>query len=442
MINNNIYINNKFTFFQRSRRSFLLFSLYVLIFSYFYNVGVVEFNFIGENPLRVYDFIGLVLVYYFIKDIKFNLFFINSIPFFKWFWYFIIYSFFTLVFFTVPFNLLELDFLEIIQSFIYFYHLFLFFLGGVFILITSVSLTHFKTFIYLIFTFTLIESVIVILQNLGLVDYFWSENVVQVYQGFYSGTLGPNKIVLGITMLFSFSIAFAFYFTKLFRYSLILNIFVIVLSLYNLLLSGSRTSYLGLLVFLTVFFIQKPSKSFFFVIVVVMSFFIISNYNIDMVEMVDKTFENRVENKMSLDEDENVVVGLYDDLGSGRMQLAMRFFENYKENYYFIPLGTGFNNRMLFSTSPHNMYLTLIRDVGIIGLFFYLMWLLSLLFIKKNTNFNILRVAIISIVFSMIVTLFFGEHLYIFRPLFGLLGYFFLITSLLIAPILYNYENK
>lgn len=42
----------------------------------------------------------------------------------------------------------------------------------------------------------------------------------------------------------------------------------------------------------------------------------------------------------------------------------------------------------------------------------------------------------------MMVTLFFGEHLYIYRSLFTILGYFLLIVVMLIAPRYYFINAK
>jgi len=39
------------------------------------------------------------------------------------------------------------------------------------------------------------------------------------------------------------------------------------------------------------------------------------------------------------------------------------------------------------------------------------------------------------LVWAMLVTLFFGEHLYIYRPLFGLLGLFLMVTVIFVSAL-------
>jgi len=427
--------------YKKVNSNFLFITLQIMIFSYFYNLGIVEFSFLGENPIRIYDLTGIVLLYTFFLNYRFVYHFLISLPFLKWFWYFAVYAFITLIIFTIPYCLSELDVFRIIQSFIYFFHLLIFFLGGFFVLILSFNKKYLKSFIFTILFLSISEAILVILQNFGIVEYLWSEKIKNSYAGFNTGTLGPNKITLGITMLLAFSLSASFFFEKKIKINSILLIITLVLSLYVVLLSGSRTSYVGLIIFSAFYFIQKPTKLLITTFILGIALLLIQKYNFEMLNKIDKTFESRIENKIIIEDDENVVFGLYDDLGAGRLQLATSFLENLKDKYYFIPLGSGFNNRMLFSTSPHNMYLTLIRDVGLLGFYFYVSWLFSFFFIK-NENYKSLIIGVKAIALAMIVTLFFGEHLYIFRPLYGLLGLFFIITSLIIAPILYKYNEK
>ena len=82
------------------------------------------------------------------------------------------------------------------------------------------------------------------------------------------------------------------------------------------------------------------------------------------------------------------------------------------------------------------IYLSLINEVGLVGLFLYLRWIFSFLWIRMR-QFTQLEIALKGLVFAMIVTLFFGEHLYVYRPLFGLVGLFLVVTVLLFSPIFY-----
>jgi hypothetical protein len=79
------------------------------------------------------------------------------------------------------------------------------------------------------------------------------------------------------------------------------------------------------------------------------------------------------------------------------------------------------------------MYLSLVKELGIIGLILFIRWLLSYLVIVKKKKPQ-LQMALNGLVLAMFVTLYFGEHLYIYRPLFGILGYFMLVCVLFLAP--------
>ncbi|NPA46084.1 MAG: hypothetical protein GXO24_02600, partial [Chlorobi bacterium] len=164
----------------------------------------------------------------------------------------------------------------------------------------------------------------------------------------------------------------------------------------------------------------------------------------EIIDTAYESFENRITNQVSdVTLEEKDAIQLYDDLGSGRLELALIFIDRLSNNLYALPFGTGFNNRMLFSTSPHNMYLTLIRDVGIVGLFIYLAWLFSYIYIKNpRKDLRIYYVSLRAITWSMVVTLFFGEHLYIFRPLYALWGMFLLVTAFLFVPLFFHPADK
>jgi O-antigen ligase len=125
---------------------------------------------------------------------------------------------------------------------------------------------------------------------------------------------------------------------------------------------------------------------------------------------------------------------LYEKLGSGRDQLTRGNIFYLIENPQVIPFGMGFVNR--FNTAPglsaHNMYLQVIKELGLVGFFIYFGWLIQYLVLdfKQNKGFSI---ALKGLVLAMLVALYFGEHLYIYRPLFGILGLFLAITSIFVS---------
>ena len=84
--------------------------------------------------------------------------------------------------------------------------------------------------------------------------------------------------------------------------------------------------------------------------------------------------------------------------------------------------------------SAHNMYLQVIKETGLVGFVLYFGWLIMYLFIKFD-DLKEFSWVLKGLVWSMLVTLFFGEHLYIYRPLFGLLGFFLLVCSILMSSL-------
>ena len=186
---------------------------------------------------------------------------------------------------------------------------------------------------------------------------------------------------------------------------------------------------------------MSRTKKFFGLSVVISIGIIVAFFlNLELIETITTTIENRVVNKVSdprLFTGESLdVADLYEDLGAGRKQLSTRYFFYLLENPLIIPLGIGLNNRLLIQFSAHNIYLSLINEVGLVGLFLYFKWISNYLFLQFGRAKS-LKTALTGLVLAMMVTLFFGEHLYIYRSLFTILGYFLLIVVMLIAPRYY-----
>lgn len=161
----------------------------------------------------------------------------------------------------------------------------------------------------------------------------------------------------------------------------------------------------------------------------------------EIVQVITNVFDGRVINKISdptiLKDGDVDVSQLYEDLGSGRKTLSLVYIEYLFSNPYVIPFGLGFNNRLTLFSSAHNTYLSLINEVGLVGVFLYFRWLLSYFRLNMSKT-KFLRLSLNGLILSMLVTLFFGEHLYVYRPLFGLVGFFLFITVILTTPRFYS----
>lgn len=416
--------------------------MYLMLFSYFYNLPALNYSLKGSNELRIYDLVGLIILYVYLNNFRLINIYIKLKLNFNRLYQFLFWANVTLIG-TVAYSFYFGRYLWIIQTLLYLYHFWVFFLSAVFLSIMIRDKTKFKRIIYFFLILVIAESIIVILQNFGLVPFLWTDGYKKAYFGFLSGTLGPNKIVLGMTMLISFIICVGLLFEKNVKINKYFIISALVLSLIAISISGSRTTYLGLLVFALYFMFTKTIK-FIYISIFLGVFAMLAVVNdFGIVDVISDVFEGRIVNKISdptvLKDGDVDVSQLYDDLGSGRNRLAMIYINYLARNPYIIPFGVGFNNRLALYVSAHNTYLSLINEVGLVGLVLYFRWLLSYFALNLSRTVY-LRLSLNGLIVSMLVTLFFGEHLYVYRPLFGLVGLFLFATVILTTPRFY--KNK
>jgi hypothetical protein len=417
------------------KEKLLLYVVSGMIISFFYNLPIIKYSITGENEFRLYDVLGVFIFYYYFKFYKTISILIKGLSFLKLLHRFIIWAGFGILL-TLLFSIINDKIMFFFQVLLYLYHFWVFYLSSIFIYVFCLNPVNRRWFIYIIIVVSMIVDAIVILQNFRIVPFLWSDLYLDAYYGFNSGTLGPNKIVLGMTSFLVFVVSIGVYLEKSIQINRIVMMASIALNLYIVLLSGSRTTYLALFVFLVYFAISRTLKFSYLVILVLGLFFLLININSDLYKKVDEVVSYRVTNKIKnkADVKEGKVQELYSDLGSGRDELSTGNFNYLLENPQIIPFGMGFVNR--FSSAPglsaHNMYIQVIKELGLVGFVLYFGWLLSYLFINFR-QFKGFSLALKGLIFSMLVTLFFGEHLYIYRPLFGFLGLFLVITCVFVS---------
>ena len=276
---------------------FFKWSLLAMLVSYFYNLSIIGYSLKGENELRIYDLVGVYIIYVFFINKSTLTEFIIEIPFFKYLYYFLQWSTFTL-FFTLLFSLFGNRFLWFIQSFLYLFHFWVFFLTAVFLSVFIQDLNRLKSIVQFLLIMSNISFFIIILQNLGVIPFLWNDTYNHAYGGFLSGTLGPNKIVVGISSLLIFILSIGLINEKRIKLSKVLIIISISIALIALMMSGSRTSYLGLLSFSFFYLIRNTYKFLASLILIIVLFFSISYLKPQIFEKIKETFENRVEKKI------------------------------------------------------------------------------------------------------------------------------------------------
>jgi len=422
---------------QLRKNKFLKILLYLTLFGYFYNLGIVEFNITGDNPIRIYDFTGFFLILYFFRHFKYFRFFSISVPYIKWLYYFILWSFFMMFFTLIYYLIIKGNIIHVIQTLIYFFHMLVYFIVYILFLHILSNPIEYKRFLYFFFFLVIAEGILIILQYFGIVDFLWGQRRWLMYRGYLSGTLGPNRIVVGMTMFMSFVVSFTLMSKNIVKINRFILASAMALSAVLVISSGSRTSYIAFLVYLIYILLFAPGKTFKNLIWLSVLLMLMSWYYRDIINKALETFEQRVTNKVSYETvEEKDIIQLYDELGSGRLDLTLHYIDILIKNPYAIPFGTGFNNRMLHRTSAHNMYLNVIKELGLVGFFLYFAWLYSYLFVrKKRKELNIYKTSLHGLTLAMAVTLFFGEHLYIFRPLYALWGLFLFVTAVLLVPL-------
>lgn len=419
----------------RFNQPILFWALLAMILSYFYNLSVFNYSAVGNNELRLYDFAGLVLMFFYLYNFEFTYYFIRTQPFLRSLHVFLTYCIFTLLF-TLFASIVSGRYLYFFSAVLYLYHFYIFFLTAVYLSILMRNPKYLKTFVTVSLVVSSLAFLVVVLQNIGVVPFLWNDSYRDSYQSFMSGTLGPNKVVVGISSLMMSVLAIALINTRAVTINKVLIYITLVISLLTLAISGSRTAYVGLGVFVVYFAIRQPINILYSAIGVLLFTITISAVQPQIIDVAINVYENRVQKKIKNEDDlkEANVGQLYEDLGAGRNEILTSYLNSLADEYYYIPFGKGFNNRIETASSAHNMYLSLIYEVGLVGMILYFRWLTLYLFVKMK-RLKVMETALHGLILSMMVTLFFGEHLYIYRPLFGLLGLFLFVVTILTSPI-------
>src|SRR5690554_2820983 len=130
----NVLINDKI----------LLYTVYGFIFSYFYNLPVLKYSIKGDNELRLYDVLGVVLLYFYYKYYPILDVVITNVPFLKilrrFMYWCCITMLVTFLFYTI--NNALTSFLQVI---LYMYHFWIFYVSALFFYIFCLNKSIQKT---------------------------------------------------------------------------------------------------------------------------------------------------------------------------------------------------------------------------------------------------------------------------------------------------------
>jgi hypothetical protein len=413
----------------------VIYSVYAMVLSYFYNLPVMTYSATGNNELRLYDFAGLLILIIYLQNFALMNGIIRKYKMLSYLFDFLLWISFTMIFTTIG-SILNNKLLWVVQTLLYLFHFYTFFLTAVFLIIMIQDLKQLKNIVHFSLICSILAFTIVLLQNFGVLPFLWNVSYENSYYGFLSGTFGPNKIVLGMSCLMMFALCMGLLNDKRVKINKVLLITTISLASVVAVLSGSRTTYLGLVIFLLYFMIRDIRSFAYSATGLLIILVITASINDTVLQMAAEVYQNRVENKIEDPDDlqEARVDEIYEDLGAGRKGLSLMYLDMLSDNPEVIPFGRGFNNRIENASSAHNIYLSLINEVGLVGCFLYFRWLTSYMFVRMS-NFPQLRMALKGLALSMLITLLFGEHLYVYRALFGLVGLFLFVVTVLTSPI-------
>ena len=268
-------------------------ALILMLLSYFYNLPVIKYSVKGDNEFRLYDVAGLLILYIIYVNKPIVLFFIRSKSYLKTMNNFVIWCAITLIF-TLLFSVFMGRPLWFIKSVLYYYHMLVFFYTGALIAMYLRDKNKYRLVAHCVLILSIAEAALVFLQHYGYVPFLWNAVYKEAYGGFLSGALGPNKICLGMTMFISLVYAIGLFMQSQIKVNKILVIACMLTSLATIGISGSRTTYLALLIFLCYIFVMKTKKfialSLVFSLAVIIGFF----FNLELIDAIVITIENRV----------------------------------------------------------------------------------------------------------------------------------------------------
>ena len=438
-------IGGPVTSFQRTAPGMLAL-LFVLSLSYWYCLPVITQSFFTYSEVRGYDILLAILILVLVGQYRreLQIFFKQDTP-GRWLFRFSVWATATFPV-TVFVSIINYRYTWPFVTLVFLFHLWGYLL----------AYAAFRIFVntrkqcYLLLDAFLVAgtvvAIVICLQGIGIVPRFWSE-LYDVYGNMtFSATLGPNRAMPGHTMILTLAVVTAYW--RNVRAVGIRRIWLAsvaaVASLAALGMTGSRTAWTTLIAFiLAVFVLRRPSLGVVFLLIISglgIAVAVPSTVKERIGEMYDYRIEGRLQQADSddyLDQFQTVDANRYNIWVAGIRELAFSY-------PWLIPFGGGFNSyriNMSVDNSAHNIYITLIAEVGIVGLLLYLAWLKGIWRESANlisagsklaaSQSAFVPVDLQALVIAMLVSLIGGEILYPYRPSFAFMGMFLFLCAVM-----------
>lgn len=410
----------------------------MLIISLWYNITIVEVNLFGSvNEFRLYDFLGIPFFVDIVNKWKLLIQFVRRDYVFKRLFRFVFLCTITAIF-TITYSLVVGNLSFIGMTIMYLYHFYIFAFLSVYVKLLFCG-RRLWVVIYLFLLMSLLQNLTLLFQFAGilphLIEYHYTEDM-------FTGMLGPNRIVPGMMCVMSMGLSLFLITYKNKKIPLpikLSSLINLLMSLPNMVMIGSRTSVVFCILLVLIWIILYNQKYLIYVgFILIILFWGYSLFPSQVKERFSyEVLINRelVEEGM---ENSSTVSDFYQVVGNGRQQILVRTFNFLKNNPWIFICGKGFNNRIdnirqIGAASPHDMYLNLIMEGGICALVLYLLWLFSYLKVFKVYTKYVSRQTVgvmVAFVIAMMASLIAGEHLYVYRSHYGILGAFLVIMTI------------
>lgn len=302
-----------------------------------------------------------------------------------------------------------------------------------------------------------IEALLICLQGVGVLPLFWSDLYSAYGPDAFSGTLGPNRALPGHTMLLVFAVAVGYWRNprSVGSYRLLLASAAALTALAAVGMSGSRTSWVAFAAFCSATLLaQRLSPGLLvFILIIMLGVTVIIPESVE--DRVARIYEGRLIAKLETAKDPTLLTK-FQTVDAGRWKNWVAGVSELARRPWLIPFGGGFNNyRHLVAVdiSAHNIYITLIVEVGVVGWLLYVGWLRALWRestrltkiarkAKRKNKKVFLPAEMRSLLIAILVSLLGGELLYPYRPAFAFMGMFLFLSAVMNNPALVFGKEK
>ena len=423
-----------------------------LIISYWFNVTIIETGlFGGVNEFKLYDFLGLPLLVLTFSNYPVRKLFKQDLI-YKKLYYFILWCSLTGIF-TIIFSVIVQSYDYTGMTVIYLYHFWTFFITGLLILLSDRNklMVYIQLFIFMAF----VQTVIIWLQVGGVIGHLIK---YRYFEDMYTGMVGPNRIVPGMMCNLGGALSLFVLLKRELsnRLSFIIKVFAlgnVFLWVPTLIMTTSRTSMVFFAIMIIIW-ITLFARKYVLLLLLLLPLLLIaySNLGEKARKRIDSTLTyNEAKFKKASQNDPEGIMDYYYEMGNGRYQIMMRTVKFMADNPHMLFLGKGFNNRIYSmnqygSLTPHNMYLNMLLEGGIVSFILYFGWLYAYLkyfiSISRIKEYKIVAGLYMAFIIAMLVSLFGGEHLYVYRAHYAIMGAFLAIMSMGVSSLELLNDNK